>query len=144
MRFINENTGGTRSDWTGYTIGLDRTLTGGEFGPRIVYAEFDIDGDGIADIQTSDTINYEKNPPSEGEIKFTILTGDAYCIYGNTLDLGTKGVNNGITTFSGNFNTSSGNNTRSCVNNNGITTQANLTIQMSGDLMNINNVSTFI
>jgi len=89
MRFSND--GSERSGWQSYQTPTSWTLLSGD-GLKTVYAQFDMDGDYSGDIETSDTITYTQPLPpvsgsTNGEMQFTILTGDTYCIYGNTLDL---------------------------------------------------------
>lgn len=55
MRFSDD--GITRPAWENYTTTKARTLPGA-YGNKTVYAQFDADGDNIADITTQDTISY--------------------------------------------------------------------------------------
>jgi hypothetical protein len=58
MRFINDSTGGTRSDRESYSSTKSRTLSTG-YGMKTVYAEFDADNNiGTVEASTSDSIEY--------------------------------------------------------------------------------------
>ena len=58
MRFINDTTGGSRSDREAFATTKAWTLSAGT-GVKTVYAQFDTDGNtGTAEISTSDTIVY--------------------------------------------------------------------------------------
>ena len=56
MRFSNIGTG-SRSSWEPYASTKSWTLSSG-FASKTVYAQFDIEGNGIPDITTSDSIDY--------------------------------------------------------------------------------------
>lgn len=77
------------------------------------------------------------NAQQTGEVSLTIDSGSSYCVYGTSIDLGSKSVATdfGALTFSGNLNTSSGTNTWSCTDFAGTTGGWDLTIQ-STDLTN--------
>ncbi|MCX6823315.1 MAG: right-handed parallel beta-helix repeat-containing protein [candidate division SR1 bacterium] len=55
MRFSNDNS--TRSNRESYVTNKNWTLTG-DLGSKTVYAQFDVDGNGISDIATTDSIEY--------------------------------------------------------------------------------------
>jgi hypothetical protein len=60
MRFSND--GISWSTREPYATSKSRTLSG-TYGNKTVYAQFDIDGDDISDVTTSDNINYMSNCP---------------------------------------------------------------------------------
>ncbi|AHB41806.1 hypothetical protein P148_SR1C00001G1027 [candidate division SR1 bacterium RAAC1_SR1_1] len=104
MRFSNDNS--NRSAWESISDTKSRTLSAGT-GTKTVYAEFDLDSDFIADISTSDTIEYTDGSSgngTNGNITLTITGGVTECIYGTSLTMDAQEVKIGVPyTFTGTF-----------------------------------------
>ena len=100
MRFSND--GSNRSTWESYTTSKSWTLSSGA-GSKTVYAEFDTDGDYIADASTTDIINFIILSIN-GQLTLEILTGESECVYGTSLNLSWQDVKlNEWYTFTGAF-----------------------------------------
>lgn len=89
MRFSNDNS--TWSDWEPYDTYKSRTLPW-TYWSKTIYAEFDLDEDTIADLSTSDTIEYSAwDTPhwnTTGNVRLEITTTSGTCVYGTSLYIG--------------------------------------------------------
>ncbi len=143
MRFSNDWI--SWSSWETYTTSKTWTLSAG-YGTKIVYAQFDIDGDTMSDVQTSDEISYTISfcPPWAycGDITLRIDSLTAQCVYGTSVNLGltwfSYSAQSLITWF-----LAQGNSPRYCQDTEGDSQRA-FSVQMLTDLINTSNPSYFI
>ncbi|MCF7834423.1 Ig-like domain-containing protein, partial [Candidatus Gracilibacteria bacterium] len=142
MRFANDTPSGWSSRET-YSTSKARTLSNGT-GTKTVYAEFDEDGDNVADVQTNDSIDYIIGGGNcvggVGiaclNLEITAVTGS--CIYGDNLDLGNHAQTYSAFTMTGNFLNTSAGTKRSCNDSAG---KAPRTMQISATDLIIGNYS---
>ena len=93
MRFSNTGTG-SRSSWESYATTKSWTLSAG-YETKTIYAQFSLNGNGIADISTNDSIDYVASTTTAScvgghcaDITLRIVsTGTSWCEIGNSLDL---------------------------------------------------------
>ncbi len=135
MRFQNDSDVWTRSDRVPYDTSLLWTLSAW-YSTKTVYAQFDADGDGISDIETSDSISY--SAPSQpwewwsqtAQLHLEISGSSWYCTYGNLIEFGIKNFNYNAQTYSTGFLTTNGDAARYCDDTEGKSSR-NMTIQSS-------------
>ena len=108
MRFSNTGTG-SRSSWETYATTRDWTLSSG-FTTKTVYAQFDIDGNGVVDITTTDSIDYVAGGTSNScvgghcaDITLRIVSTGGSCEIGESLDLGATGYSNSARDIASSF-----------------------------------------
>ncbi len=137
MRFSNDWI--SWSSWEAYTTSKNWTLSAG-YGTKIVYAQFDIDGDTMSDVQTSDEITYNISSSCPiwshcGDLTLEILSGQSYCEYGNSLSFWQIIHSYAARSLSTGFLTTGGNAAWFCQDNQGLDSRT-LSIQAS-DVHNI-------
>ncbi len=137
MRFSNDNS--TRSNRERYDTSKVWTLSAGN-GNKIVYAQFDIDGDEISDLGTNDEIIYNSATTCPvwsycGDLTLEILSGQSYCEYGNSLSFWQINHSYAARSLSTGFLTTGGNTAWFCQDNQGLDSRI-LSIQAS-DVHNI-------
>ena len=142
MRFSNTGTG-SRSSWETYASNKTWILSAG-YGTKTVYAQFSLNGNGIADISTNDSITYQAAAPSNScvgghcaDITLRIVaSGQSYCEYGESLDLGMTGYSASTRDISSAFLTTGSNSGWFCDDLNGTGESRVMNIQAT-DLFNI-------
>ena len=141
MRFSNDGT--TRPTWENYATTRSWTLSAGN-GTKTVYAQFDTNNDGIAEVTTSDSIDYTGTIPNYtcigghcADITLRIVSsGQSYCEYGQSLDLGMTGYSASTRDISAAFLTTGSNSGWFCNDLNGTGESRVMDIQAT-DLYNI-------
>ncbi len=140
MRFQNDSDVWTRSDRVNYDTSLSWTLSAW-YGTKTVYAQFDTDGDGISDIETSDSIVYLQPWTwtcawwsqliwwvATACLHLEILGSSGHCTYGDTINFGIKNFNYNAQTYSTWFLTTWWDSARYCDDTEGKSSR-NMTIQ---------------
>ena len=136
MRFSNDWS--NRSSWIAYNTSYNRILSASAWN-KIVYAEFDSDGDNVADAQTNDTIEYVINDwwnwciwwPWIACVDLEITGTWWYCIVWTNIDLGTWQYSTSEFNFNGDFLTASWTNDWICFDTLGSIPAWNLSVVSS-------------